>query len=505
MTIAKQFRSPFNDQFSFNYSPETEQKKIDYFIQPKRNVVVVMGLGFVGTAMCAALAAAEDSNGQPLYSVIGVDLADENNYWKIGRLNEGKPPVYSSDERLEQGIQKAVTRKNLMATYAQYAFSVADVVVVDINLDVQKELPGNAVHYNFTLNPYIKAIRELAQNVTEGTVVIIESTVPPGTTEQVIYPEMLRVWEERGLNSEQLFLAHSYERVMPGKNYLHSITDYYRVFAGINPASAEKARFFLTSFINTKDYPLTELHSTTASEMAKVLENSYRAMNIAFMQEWTELAEKAGVNLFEVIEAIRKRKTHQNIMAPGFGVGGYCLTKDSLLADWAAGNFFDAPNLLKMSVRAIDINDQMPEYTFKLLQRYLPDLNGAHIALFGVSYLNDVADTRHTPAGLFYDLCKKHGTEIFLHDPMVRFWEEKKRVVINQMSEMADKQIDAAVFAVRHSDYLNLNAENIRNILPQAKLLIDANNIINNKTADQLRAGGIRVIGVGKGHWKKGI
>ena len=134
---------------------------------------------------------------------------------------------------------------------------------------------------------------------------------------------------------------------MPGPSYLNSIVNFYRVYSGINKESRLKAREFFESFINTQDYPLSEVHSNTAAEMAKVLENSFRAMNIAFIQEWTEYAEKAGVNLFEVIEAIRIRPTHKNIMLPGFGVGGYCLTKDPLLADWSYQNMFHSEKNLR--------------------------------------------------------------------------------------------------------------------------------------------------------------
>ena len=135
--------------------------------------------------------------------------------------------------------------------------------------------------------------------------------------------------------------------------------------------------------------------------MAKVLENSYRAANIAFIQEWTEYAEKAGVNLYDVINAIRVRSTHQNIMAPGFGVGGYCLTKDSLLADWSLNNLFKGNKHLDMSLNAININDLMPRYTFNLLKKEIKKIKNINLAIFGVSYLNDVVDTRFSPSEFF--------------------------------------------------------------------------------------------------------
>lgn len=127
---------------------------------------------------------------------------------------------------------------------------------------------------------------------------------------------------------------------MPGSHYLDSIVNYWRVYSGVTKESADRCMHFLQSVINTEEYPLTQLSSTTASETAKVLENSYRALNIAFMEEWGRFAEEIGINMFEIVEAIRKRPTHANIMKPGFGVGGYCLTKDPLFVKIGAEKFF---------------------------------------------------------------------------------------------------------------------------------------------------------------------
>ena len=127
----------------------------------------------------------------------------------------------------------------------------------------------------------------------------------------------------------KLKIGHSYERVMPGPQYIDSIKNYYRVYSGINEYSATQTEIFLKTIISTKKYPLTRLNNTNATEMAKVLENSFRAMNIAFAVEWSRFAEEAGVNLYEIVDAIRMRPTHKNLMYPGIGVGGYCLTKRS--------------------------------------------------------------------------------------------------------------------------------------------------------------------------------
>ena len=342
-----------NSTYTLNI--DDENKKIDNFING-RKTVVVQGLGFVGSAMVAALSNAKDEKNKLIYNVIGVDLPDEKNYWKIARANDGKPPVLSSDKNMDIAYHNAHKNNNLLATYSEYAYSKADIVVVDIHLDIKKKVMDNPYEYRFSYDGFKKAIEALANNVPEDILCIIETTVPPGTTDKVIYPIFLQAFKKRNLNINKLHLAHSYERVMPGANYLNSIVNFYRVYSGINEQSKMKAKEFLDSFINTKDYPLCELHSTTASEMAKVLENSFRAMNIAFIQEWTDFAQNAKVNLFEVINAIRMRPTHKNIMQPGFGVGGYCLPKDPLLADWSYSNLFGQKSRLKMSLDAVATN-----------------------------------------------------------------------------------------------------------------------------------------------------
>ncbi|MCG8699347.1 MAG: nucleotide sugar dehydrogenase [Bacteroidales bacterium] len=476
-----------------------EQQRIDEFINPERATIVVQGLGFVGTAMAAALSQTRQ-NDKLLYNVIGIDLADEANYWKIEKVNKGLAPIVSADKSIDVAFEKGKENGNLMATGNHYAYSKADVVVVDINLDVHKNEPGDSYNYEFSYNSYLKAIKDIANNISEETLVIVESTVPPGTTDKVLYPVFQEIFEQRGMDTNKLYLAHSYERVMPGKEYLNSIINFYRVFSGINDESKEKTRKFLESFINTEEFPLTELASTTASEMSKVLENSFRAANIAFMQEWTEFAERAGVDMFEVIKAIRIRPTHRNIMAPGFGVGGYCLTKDALLADWANMNLFNSPNHLDVSLNAIKINDLMPGHTFDILKEEYPDMRDLNIIIMGVSYLNDVADTRYSPTEFFYDKCWDAGAKLTVHDPIVTYWHEKNMAVNNSLEQVMSKKFKVAIFAVRHTEYIDLSATNIMETLPDVRFIIDANNVLSNSICETLCENDIRVVGVGKGH-----
>jgi UDP-N-acetyl-D-glucosamine dehydrogenase len=494
--------SPFGETYEYSINATSEQSRLNAFTSSNRKTVVIQGLGFVGTAMAAAVANAKDRNGELLYNVIGLDLPNEANYWKIARVNAGLASVVSTDASLDAAYTTAHANGNLTATYNPYAYTLADVVVIDIHLDIKKTQAGNAREYDFTFDRYAEAIKPIAERVRANTLVLVETTVPPGTTEKILKPMFARAFRDRGMDWGALKLAHSYERVMPGKEYLNSITNFYRVYSGVNEASKLAAREFLSSFINTNDFPLTELHSTTASEMSKVLENSFRAMNIAFMQEWTEFAQTAGVNMFDVVQAIRVRPTHRNIMAPGFGVGGYCLTKDSLLADWSYSTLFESDKRLEMSLAAINTNDTMPQFTFDLLKKAVPNLHGKHVTVLGVSYLNDVADTRYSPTELFYDLCKNEGAVMQLHDPLVSYWVEEKVDVHTSMDALRSLTHDVAVFAVRHSEYIRMTAREILSALPGVSVVVDTFNIISDNVAEELREAGVRVVGVGKGHWE---
>lgn len=495
--------SPFGDQIEYFPDNDEEINKIKTFINNSRKNVVIQGLGFVGAAMAAALSSARDSNGGCLYNVIGVDLPDEKNFWKISLVNSFKPPVVSTDKALSEAYTKAGTEGNLMATFSDFAYSVADVIVIDIHLDIKKKAVGVVKDYEFTYGIYKKALESVAAKAKEDVLVIVETTVPPGTTDKLVYPVFQKAFAERGLDISKLYVSHSYERVMPGPNYYNSIVNFYRVFSAVNEKSKEKAREFFESFINTGEYPLTELHSTNASETAKVLENSFRAMNIAFIKEWTAFAHSSEINLFEVIDAIRVRPTHKNIMQPGFGVGGYCLTKDALLADWAFRNNFGNDGHLNMSVDAISTNDLMPGYTLQLIQKYIPDLKDRKIAILGISYISDVSDTRYSPTEYFYNLCEKEGAKIIVHDTMVSDWEEKKISIDTGIESLSGSKEEIVVFAVKHREYSALSAEMILKLFPDLKLLVDANNVISDITAKEISLKGISVAGVGKGHWVK--
>ena len=416
-----------------------------------KKVIVVQGLGFVGAVMSLVCANALTEE----YAVIGVDLPNEKTFWKIKAINDGVFPLVADDPKIAVFFENTKVKGNLLATYDPVAYQYADVIIVDINLDVQKESyeRGGLKNFDVSLNDFRAAIKSIAKNCREDVLILVETTVPPGTCEQVIKPIIEEEFAERQLNLKNYKLGHSYERVMPGPQYIDSIREFPRVYSGINEISADAVKEFLQTIIDTSECEITRLEHTNATEMAKVLENSYRAMNIAFAVEWSRFAEEAGVDLYSIVNAIRARPTHANLMYPGIGVGGYCLTKDPLLASWARRSHFGSTSDLEMSINGVSVNDQMPKYAFNRLNQVFGDVSNKKITFLGISYRGDVGDTRFTPVEPLVEMIRETGAEIVLHDPFVSYWEEQKCRVEHDLDNVLDKSIDLVIISAGHGQY----------------------------------------------------
>ena len=417
------------------------------------DVVVVQGLGFVGAVMSLVVSNSSKKD----YAVIGVDRKESIEI--IDNINNGIFPIKSSDPKIEEYYQNSVKQGNFLATYDASAYSYASVIIVDINLDVQKDSDnkGNLNSFDVDLKPFKNAIKTIGQNCKDDVLILVETTVPPGTCMKVVKPIIEDELRKRQLTTNKIKIGHSYERVMPGPEYINSIKNFYRVYSGIDENSAIETKKFLKTIISTEEYPLTRLVNTNATEMAKVLENSYRAMNIAFAVEWSRYAEEAGVNLYEIVDAIRMRPTHSNLMYPGIGVGGYCLTKDPLLASWAKINHFNSNNNLEQSEKGVKINDKMPHYAFEFMKKVfaLDSLVNQKILLLGVSYRSDVGDTRYSPVEPFYLNCIDEKAVVDTHDPYVKYWEEINIKVSQDLDEKLSMIWDIIVFSAAHSEYKN--------------------------------------------------
>lgn len=461
-----------------------------------RPIICIQGLGFVGAAMATAVANARNEDDSLAFNVIGVDLPTVDGLERITSINSGIFPFPTTDEKLIDALQRAIQQNNLIATSHSDAYSMADVVIVDVHCDIIHD--DGIPRVNF--GPFVNAIRTVAEKIQPYKLIIVETTVPPGTCEKIVLPELQSIFRKRGLPVDSILLAHSYERVMPGREYYDSIVNFWRVYSGHNNAAAEACHNLLSKTINVKEFPLTRLASTTASETAKVLENSYRAVNIAFIDEWSRFAESAGVDLFEVIDAIRLRPTHSNMRQPGFGVGGYCLTKDPLFGLISARDVLDIPNVtFPLSTLGLTINQAMPVATLDRLQSLLPNkTKSARVLLMGVSYRSDVGDTRYSPSELFFKEAKSRGIEIIPHDPLVAFWQELAIEITQTLPDLLlIGGVDAVVFAVAHEDYKQIDFQ--KWLQGRTPLIIDANRVLTVKQVKSLEMLGCSFSRMGTG------
>ena len=416
-----------------------------------KNVIVVQGLGFVGAVMSLVCANAVAKD----YAVIGIDLPSKDSYWKIKSINEGVFPLIADDPKISEFFENTKNKGNFLATYDPLAYSYADTVIVDVNLDVQKKSYSSHKLKDFDVNlsSFKSAITTIGKNCKQDVMVLVETTVPPGTCANVVKPILEEELLKRGLSIKEYILGHSYERVMPGPEYIESIRSFPRVYSGVDARSADDIETFLKTIIDTEVCELTRLENTNATEIAKVLENSYRAMNIAFVVEWSRFAEEAGVDLYEIVNAIRVRKTHTNLMYPGIGVGGYCLTKDPLLASWSRKSFFGSDSDLKMSINSVSVNDQMPVYAFNRLVEIFGHLVNMNVIFLGVSYRGDIGDTRFTPVETLVDLVRKAGARVKLHDPFISYWQEQDCSVESELDEVLCLEPELVIISTGHSEY----------------------------------------------------
>ena len=459
-------------------------------------------MGYVGIATATVIASARDINGNLLYNVTGIDLNDKNGLEKINHINEGNLYFPCDDINFKEKLKEAVIKnKNLRATTKIKYYEIADIIVIATNIDIIK-VNTNLSESEVIFDNFINGLITIGKKIKPSCLLLIETTVPPGTSEKIVESVISKEFLKRNIKDRPL-ICHSYERVTPGKNYLKSITDNWRNYSTNCNEAKKLAEKFLKRIINTERYPLTFLDNTKSTEIAKILENSYRAVNIAFIYEWTLLAEKCGVNLFEIITAIRNRKgTHDNIMKPGFGVGGYCLPKDSLLAQWSLKNLFHIDNLsLEFSLRAIEINDRMPLHVYDLIKNQLGSIKGKKVLICGASYLPDIYDLRNTATKTLFDKILEEGGVCHVTDPFIdnnNGYFDKEYIFRGQ--DMSS--YDAIVYAVRYEHYLNIDPNALIKNLKMDVLLVDAIDIFTDEKIKIFLKNKINIIGVGKGHIK---
>lgn len=451
--------------------------------------VSIIGQGFTGAIMSIVCSRAVKKK-KILYKVYGLEKDDLNGNKIVKNLNKGIFPFSNNDTFLKSELKKVIKQKNFIATTDKGCIKKSDIILVNINFDIISSETKKK-----DLNNFQNILDYISNNIKKNSLIIIETTVPPGYCQKIIQPIINKAIIKRKFSPNSILLSHSYERVTPGKNYLNSVINAPRVFAADNELAQKKTKEFFNNIINVKKYPLTKLESTLASETSKIIENSYRAVNIAFIHEWTEFAEKAKINLFEIIEAIKKRKTHSNIRYPGLGVGGYCLTKDPLYGTYSTRKVFKYNGInFPFSSLAVKRNTEMPDHTIDIIKKNLKIIKNKKIVLAGIAYKSDVADTRQSPSKNIYEFLKKNKAKILCVDPLVRYWDEKKVNVENIGYKF--KKIDAIIFAVPHQQFKKISPNSFQN---NKAFIFDCNNCLSIKQRNELKKRLFKVKIIGDG------
>jgi UDP-N-acetyl-D-glucosamine dehydrogenase len=494
-----------------------------------REIVVVMGLGFVGAVMAGVVADSVDSKtGKSGKFVIGMQRPSTRSYWKIPLIKRGISPVTAEDPEVAPMIERCVKKKKTMtATYTHDVLKLADVLVVDVQCDFLKEELGNLESGNVDMKALEESLKIIGQKIDPRCLVLIETTVPPGTTEFVAYPLIKKAFKKRGIKAEPL-LAHSFERVMPGKDYVRSVKDFWRVCSGIDDESRDRAVQFLSDIINVEEYPLTVLDRPVESETTKILENSYRATILALLHEWSLFSETNGVDIIKVINAIKVRPTHDNIIFPGPGIGGYCLPKDGGLGIWAYKHLLGFENdIFRITPEAININDTRALHVAQLARDALRNMGrlvaASQITILGAAYKEGTADTRYSGSEIIVRKLTEMGAEVIAHDPYVRHWWELENqshypatggswsrffrnqdqlegfVMIQDIGE-ALKGSDGIILAVRHKQYLDLDPDEVVRMAGGNIAVVDCFGILDDRRIERYFELGCEVKGLGRGH-----
>jgi UDP-N-acetyl-D-glucosamine dehydrogenase len=524
----EEFELPSKKQFAAEYRKAA--RLVERARAQGKEIVVVMGVGFVGAVMAAIIADTRDKNGRYSKFVIGCQRPSTRSYWKIPLLNRGESPVKSEDPEVDVLISRCVLEeKTLMATYNSDCLKLADCVVVDVQCDYAKNDIGNMRTGEADMAALEATMRTIGEKIPPECLTLIETTVAPGTTEFVAFPILKKAFAERGIKSTPL-LSHSFERVMPGKEYVSSIRDFWRVCSGCTPEARKRVEKFLREVLNTTDYPLTVMDRPIESETTKIVENSYRATILAFMNEWSLFAERNGVDLIKVINAIKMRPTHSNMLFPGPGIGGYCLPKDGGLGYWAYKHilgFDDGDSIFKITPTAIDINDTRALHVAELTRDALRNMGryiaGANVLICGASYRQDVGDTRYSGSEMVVRKLSEMGAEMHVHDPYVAHWHELeqqdtypapghswsrffrnqdslKNIAVQKNLKKALEKAEAVIFAVPHKEYLDLDPARIVKLAGGPLAVIDCFGILSDEQIRMYFELGCEVKALGRGH-----
>jgi len=423
-----------------------------------RKKIAVVGMGYVGIPMAVVLASAG-------YDVTGIQRRSERSGWKIDWLNEGKCPIGASEPDLPEMLEEVVREGRFRVTDDYSVLRDMDIVLIDV------QTPTGMDHVP-TYESLREASRQVGKYLVPGQLVIVESTVAPGTSDHVVRPILE---QESGLKAglpNGFGLCFAYERVMVGR-LIHNIREYPKIIGGMDDESTQTAMELYGSVVRAGVH-CTDLMT---AEVCKTVENAYRDVQIAFANEVALICESLGVDVYEVRQYVNglpndPSTPHANPVRsmhfPGAGVGGHCLPKDTWLLMHGYDEYGAARPAYPASIlsSARHLNDWMPIHMAELLKDALREagreLRGSRVCVLGYAFLEDSDDSRNTPVVPFLEELERGGASFVVHDPYVI---EDGTYGIERDVETALKGCDAVVLMTRHSEYANLGPERLRGLL----------------------------------------
>jgi len=402
--------------------------------------ICVVGMGYIGLPTASILA----THG---FDVTGVEV----NKSIIEEIGKGKTDINEPGLSI---IVKAAVRSHCLKCQAEA--TEADVFIICVPTPFNQDKTAD-------LSYVVKAGKTVMPMIRRGNLIILESTVPPGTTRTVLQP----ILETSGLKAGCDFhLAHCPERVLPG-NLLNELIQNDRIIGGIDEASAQMAKEIYETFVEGNIYITDE----TSAEFVKLMENTYRAVNIALANEFALIAEGQGIN---ILTAIRLANKHPRVKIPlpGAGVGGHCIPIDP----WFIVE--KSPQLSKLISTAMKINEDMPEHVVSLVKDAFlgadKEIKGSKIVILGVAYKGDVNDARETPATPIIKSLMDLGAEIVVYDPVVTHFSMNIERDFNRAVENSD----ALVIVTDHSEFKKLDFTAVRAQMNNSPILVDGRNLV---------------------------
>lgn len=451
--------------------------------------VGVLGMGYVGIPSAVLFADASCFD-----KVLGFQRNSKSSSYKIEMLNRGESPLKGEEPGLEDLISKVVKADKFECTPDFSRISELDAVTLAIQTPF-----ANPKDLEPDFSALIEGIRNVGKYLRPGMLVVLESTITPGTTEGMA-KQILE--EESGLKAgEDFALAHAPERVMVGR-LLKNIREHDRIVGGINEESTRRAVELYSPVLTVgKVIPM----SATAAEVTKTAENTFRDLQIAAINQLALYCEAMGINVYDVrtgVDSLKGEGITRAVLWPGAGVGGHCLTKDTYHLERGVkiGNGqLDYPEGAdSIYVLARKVNDFMPLHMYNLtaaaLKRIGKEMKGSKIAMLGWAFIRDSDDARNTPSEPYRDLCLKAGATVMVHDPYVVNYPG---IEISDDLEKVVKDADAVVVLAGHSAYFDVKADWIKEATGKKNpIIVDGRNIVE---PDEFICKGFVYKGIGRG------